>query len=515
MSLPRFLVTIAGLAFILSAALCSPVLAADMPTRDLRFFLTRLRTLDHLPELEASHTAMSSTWDRSGNNNDGLDFKRLEGTRNILLDEDGPGCIHRIFVGWLGKHVEGTRIQIFFDGADRPTLDFTVEEFFNDKSGPLPYPLVFHKTYPGTLFPFPYEKHCRVQLVNEKATNWSCYWQVTYTTYPAGTPVQTLSWPLNDAEQAELKTVCQHWLDAEITPPVPPKDHWTKAKLPVGPGRSESLKLEGAGVIRELRLDIPQAPPSALDKIRLKIRWDGANEPSVDAPIGSFFGATAAASRSEARFNSMLVSVNEKEMCCRFPMPFEKGAEIALEAATDVRPLDFTVTLDVEKRESIPINWGRFHATWKQDRAASADSPAFGPKKIPAHLALDRSARGKYVGVMLEVDWPYRSWWGEGDWLIWTDENAWPPSYHGTGSEEYFNSGWCLFDRKAVSGYVTTHPGRATVYTFHLNDAFQFQKNVRVAEETTCNSKIDEFHPWWTTTAYWYALPAQPAESTK
>ena len=40
-----------------------------------------------------------------------------------------------------------------------------------------------------------------------------------------------------------------------------------------------------------------------------------------------------------------------------------------------------------------------------------------------------------------------------------SDENSWPPSYHGTGSEEYFNSGWCQFDRKAVSGFVKVHPG--------------------------------------------------------
>ena len=37
-------------------------------SRDLSFFLRRLRTLDHLPELEDSHTAMPSTWDRSGGN---------------------------------------------------------------------------------------------------------------------------------------------------------------------------------------------------------------------------------------------------------------------------------------------------------------------------------------------------------------------------------------------------------------------------------------------------------------
>jgi predicted enzyme related to lactoylglutathione lyase len=113
------------------------------------------------------------------------------------------------------------------------------------------------------------------------------------------------------------------------------------------------------------------------------------------------------------------------------------------------------------------------------------------------------------------VDWPYdKKWWGEGDVLIWTDENGWPPSYHGTGSEEYFNSGWCTFDRKAVSGFVTTRPGHPTVFSFHLNDAFQFQRNIQVVAEQVGAAGgqqiIDKKHPLWTTTAYWYADPAKP-----
>jgi hypothetical protein len=73
----------------------------------------------------------------------------------------------------------------------------------------------------------------------------------------------------------------------------------------------------------------------------------------------------------------------------------------------------------------------------------------------------------------MHVAWPHKDiWWGEGDWLIWTDEEGFPPSYHGTGSEEYFNSGWCYFDRKAISGYIKMRPGNVNVYSYHLNDAF-------------------------------------------
>lgn len=102
--------------------------------------------------------------------------------------------------------------------------------------------------------------------------------------------------------------------------------------------------------------------------------------------------------------------------------------------------------------------------------------------------------------------------------MIWTDEDGWPPSYHGTGTEEYFNSGWCRFDRKAISGFIKTHPGEVGVYTFHLNDAFQFRRNIRVAEETVGldggDILIHREHPIWGSTAFWYALPAQPAGST-
>jgi hypothetical protein len=48
-----------------------PVLAGE-PVRDVAWFLRRTRCVDHLPDLEASHTALASTWDRSGGNGDAL-----------------------------------------------------------------------------------------------------------------------------------------------------------------------------------------------------------------------------------------------------------------------------------------------------------------------------------------------------------------------------------------------------------------------------------------------------------
>lgn len=527
-------------------ALCLGFLRAGPETvRDLSWFLRRMRSVEHLPELEASLTAMSSTWDRTGGNADGVDFKRIEADgRNILLDTDGPGCIHRIFVGVLRKEQAATRIQVFLDGAETPVFDLPILEFFDDERGPIPYPLVFFKSYPGTLFPIPYRKHCLVQLVNPSCRKpdwdpraWSNYWQVVYTTYPAGTPVRSLKWPPSPEERREIEQTCRAWLEAESGFPEFPANPAVDQEWAPKAGESVQFRLDGCGVIRQLHVRVEPPTPEALLGLRMQVFYNGADWPSVDAPVGYFFGNAHGEGGREAtspaavlgrrpteraayssNFSSLLMGASGAEAFTRFPMPFSRGAVLRFENRSSSPLEKLRVRLDVEKRDSLPPNWGLFHATWSEHRAATEAVPKIGPLNVPGNVVLNRRGRGKYVGVMLHVDWPVETWWGEGDWLIWTDEDGWPPRYHGTGSEEYFNSGWCQFDRKAVSGFVTLRPGHPTVYSFHLNDAFQFQRNVLVVEEEMGNEpeaveRIAKQHPVWGSTAFWYSLPARPAES--
>ncbi len=506
---------------------CGPFgVAGAGPVRDVSYFLHRLRTVDHLPELEDAHTALASTWDRSGGNADGTDYKRIEGTTNILLDADGPGCIHRLFTGGAEPardglpgylRVDGTRLQIFLDNNAAPLFDFPVVDFFDSSKGPVPSPLAGAKaqswTYPGCLLPIPYARHCRVQLVNPAGTNWGCYWQIAYASYPADTPVESLVWPLTPNAKVELEAVRRTWLDVQTAAPAPP-GKWTVVKTVfLAPGSSLKLRRSGAGVIREMRVGVDPATTEVLRGLRLVMYWNGNEQPSVDVPAGYFFGHAYSGHAKAARFSTLLLGVTEDEAYARFPMPYAKGAVVVLR--NDSRqPIRLRVAFDIEKMRSVPPNWGLFHATYHEARAALTNGPQFGPKQVPGHLVLEHHGQGKYVGVLLREDWPHDGWWGEGDWLIWTDESGWPPRYHGTGSEEYFNSGWCLFDRKAVSGYVAVHPGHPAEYSFHLNDAFQFRRNIRVAVETMgwdkADQQIREEHPVWGSTAYWYGLGPGP-----
>ena len=246
--------------------------------------------------------------------------------------------------------------------------------------------------------------------------------------------------------------------------------------------------------------------PEVLGALRMRAFWDGRKAASVDVPVGYFFGH-GDYGRPAARFSSLLLGVTEAEACSRFPMPFARGAVLSFENRSAQAIKAVRVRVDAEKLPALPFDWGRFHATWEERWGNRHLAPKFQRRRV--HVVLDRSGfQGKYVGVLLRVHSHSRKWWGEGDWLIWTDESGWPPSYHGTGSEEYFNCGWCRFDRKAVSGCVKTRPGPVAVYSFHLNDAFQFRKSIRVAQETWVDGQ-----PLWGSTAFWYALPSQRARS--
>lgn len=522
MSVSRLALVPRALALGLLVAVGSFAPAAQQPVRDVSYFLRRLRSVDHLPQLEQARTLLASTWDRSGGNADGTDYKRILGATNVLLDVDGPGCIHRLFTGGSepGRpdlpgylNVDGTRLQIFLDEGALPVFDYPVIDFFDPAKGPLPAPLAGDKahgwTYPGFLFPIPYARHCRVQLANPQARNWGSYWQVGYTTYPAGARVESLRWPLTPDQRAELEAVRRSWLDVQAGPPAPPA-RWTVVEEgSLAPGRSLELRRNGRAVIRELRVAVEPAVPEVLGALRLTMRWNGAAQPSVDAPLGDFFGHRFSGHAEPARFSTLLLGVTKDEAYSRFPMPFSRGAVIALRNESNLPVTRLRVALAEDRLASMPPDWGLFHATFRQSRAALDGGASFGPKQTPGHDVLEAQGPGKYVGVLLRADWPHEGWWGEGDWLIWTDEDGWPPGYHGTGSEEYFNSGWCLFDRKAVSGSVAVHPGHPTEYSFHLNDAFPFRRRIRVAVETVgwdkADQQIRDEHPLWASTAYWYA----------
>ena len=96
--------------------------------------------------------------------------------------------------------------------------------------------------------------------------------------------------------------------------------------------------------------------------------------------------------------------------------------------------------------------------------------------------------------------------------------DAWPPTLHGTGTEDYFNTAWCPTQDYsapyhgiiAAGGPNWTEP--VTLYRWHIEDPVIFQKQIRVSiEHGHANRRSDDI----SSVAFWYqAEPHKPFEKT-
>ena len=115
------------------------------------------------------------------------------------------------------------------------------------------------------------------------------------------------------------------------------------------------------------------------------------------------------------------------------------------------------------------------------------------------YVILETQGRGHYIGCNLSVTNFTRSWWGEGDDMIWVDGYKWPPDLHGTGSEDYFNQAYGMqpnaFWRNGSSifeGGTVPAPeielyrgdsGYQTSYVFHLENPVRFTREIKATIE--------------------------------
>ena len=107
---------------------------------------------------------------------------------------------------------------------------------------------------------------------------------------------------------------------------------------PFKPGEKRTIAdIKGTGVINHIWVTIaPQPPMLSRNDIIIRMYWDGNEYPSVESPIGPFFGQGW-----DERYNyaSLPLSAGPDSgtgMSCYFMMPFEKGARIEIENQSDI-----------------------------------------------------------------------------------------------------------------------------------------------------------------------------------
>ncbi len=321
--------------------------------------------------------------------------------------------------------------------------------------------------------------------------------------------------------------------------------------LRVPAGEKASLgEIDGAGCVKHVWVTVASIPddPLILCKAVLRMWWDGEASPSVEAPLGDFFGLGFGRRRNFVSLPLQMSPEDGKSMNCWFPMPFARGARFEVENQSEGM-LIFFYYVDYETYDGLPDDLARFHAWWNRvpETAGVAAEKGWGRsdyglderRPVGAGLAfgggpkdpgpwfepnldgarnytlLEARGTGQYVGCVLNVDVFERQvndWYGEGDDMIFVDDEPWPPRLHGTGTEDYFNTAFCPTQEYAAPYHgITLYSGNAgwpwggknSMYRFHVEDPIRFEKSIRVTIET---GHANALRNDYSSTAYWYQL---------
>ncbi|MCK5797079.1 MAG: DUF2961 domain-containing protein, partial [Deltaproteobacteria bacterium] len=218
-------------------------------------------------------------------------------------------------------------------------------------------------------------------------------------------------------------------------------------------------RYRGQGTIEGIRFSPHGALlPEHLSRGRIRITWDDATHPAVDAPLGLFFGSGL----GEAHINALAFSMRPGGPYeNRIPMPFWRGFKIAVDGVKG------TIEIAIGPKRFLRRNAGSLHA-----RAFTAAHPRRGEDIV----ILDVTGEGKLIGTVLAVHpSPHVKRWWEGDLHSYVDGRR-TPGIHGTGVEDDHLAGW--------SNTLFAHPFSLPLHgepQSHIIEANGLQHNAEIS----------------------------------
>ncbi|MFW9874040.1 MAG: glycoside hydrolase family 172 protein [Candidatus Thorarchaeota archaeon] len=285
----------------------------------------------------------------------------------------------------------------------------------------------------------------------------------------------------------------------------------------------EICDIQGSGIIKHIWMTLASQDNNYLRKVIIRMWWDDEENPSIECPIGDFFGIGHG---KTVNFWSLPLSMGPndgKGFNCFFPMPFSKRARIEVENESDQSNLICYFYIDYEEYSEIASSYGRFHVLWRRENPCKGQDYEYlkkknykaskFSKKNPTHdddyLVLEAEGEGHYVGCHLDIHNLFKTerhnWPGEGDDYIEIDDGE--IIFYGTGTEDYFCGSWCptQFYCSPYFGVALTGgknwSGKISYYRYHIEDPIYFHKNIKVKiEHGHANQRSDD----WSSTAYWY-----------
>jgi hypothetical protein len=206
----------------------------------------------------------------------------------------------------------------------------------------------------------------------------------------------------------------------------------------------------------------------------VRMYWEGNSHPSVEAPIGDFFGV---AMGTNAPLNSIPLQASSEGRSRNswWYMPFNKSALITVcapqseeNAKRDTVSLYFYIDYHVFAKAIKDIHY--FHARFLEKDPAERGKPV---------LLAEAEGDGHFVGVVMGHRARTPGWFGEGDDIITVDGKV---SFLGTGTEDYFCDAWgfrVFSDLYHGVPYLEDRGigARLSAYRFHILDPIPFRKS--------------------------------------
>ena len=238
-------------------------------------------------------------------------------------------------------------------------------------------------------------------------------------------------------------------------------------------------EIEGPGAIQHIWM----TPTGNWRFTIMRIYWDDEKEPSVECPIGDFFGMGWC---QYAPLVSLPVCVNPgSAFNCYWQMPFRKKCKITMENINDREQMTLYYQIDYTLTE-VPEDAAYFHAQFRRTKVNTTSD----------YTIIDGiKGKGQYVGVYMAWQVNNNGWWGEGEIKFFMDGDKEFPTICGTGTEDYF-CGSYNFDRNGkYTEFVTPYAGlhqvirpdgtynsnqRFGLYRWHIMDPVRFEKDLKV-----------------------------------
>jgi hypothetical protein len=288
-------------------------------------------------------------------------------------------------------------------------------------------------------------------------------------------------------------------------------DRW-----PIAPGATQELfRSNGPGVVTHIWFTIAAPSPSHLKEIVIRAYWDGNAKPSVEVPVGDLFGLNLG---QYVIYQSAYLNCSSiKALNCYFAMPFKRSALITATNEGKRQVDSFYSNIDYKLVPSLPDDALYFHAQYRQKTPNPATTFAAGEKELNPtgktnYVFAETRGRGHLMGVTMGVLQNSDNWFGEGDDMIFIDDES-KPAIIGTGTEDYINGAWSFGERDAAVPFAHLYNGaqfiqaaergggRYLMYRWHADNPVTFTHYLKhTIEHGHANDRADNFY----TVCYWY-----------